>query len=624
MKKIMLAITVCLMSFLLSIPVFAAVDSTNDSFSNAKSISLNSTYSGELSKDSTKDYYKFTISESGRVNVKVTTTMGYTYYHIYDSSNTKVWGSSYSNGTDKNVDLVAGTYYFYVGKDDYNGSYSFKLTFTSANESKSESVGSTLNSLDAAPTISLDTEYKGQLAYNDSKDYYKFTLAESGKVNLEVTTTMGYTYYHIYNSSNVKVWGSSYSNGVNKDVHLLAGTYYFYVGEDDYIGNYSFKLSYTSAKESFGESVDQTLNSIDSAPSISTGIDYSGQLAHNDSKDYFKFTLDESGCVNVKVITTMGYTYYHIYDSSNVKVWGSSYSNGVDKNVHLLAGTYYFYVGEDDYIGNYNFNLTFTPANESVDESVGSTMNSLDTAPGISLGQSYNGQLACNDSKDYYKFSISSPTKLFVNVKTDMGYTYYHIYNSSNSKVWGSSYSNGVDKSVDLEAGTYYFYVGEDDYNGNYSFSLSPEHDCSGPWINTLEPTCTETGKKEQICSVCGKTIEVQTIPANGHVSSNWTISREATCDADGLRHGVCSVCNENVTESIPQLTHVFGNWEVLSGSKLIPPIVKEKQCSLCGEVEQVKDWSFVWVPIVCGVVALFAVIGIINYVRILKKGKTK
>jgi len=731
MKKAFLVIAVFVMLLLLAIPAFAAADSSNDSFENATAITVNSSYSGELSSESSKDFYSFTLNESGKVNVGVTTTMGSTYYNIYDSSKVKVWGSSYSNGVNKDVHLTAGTYYFLVDKDDYYGNYQFKLSFESAYESKSESLGNTMNTIESAPTIFLNTEYKGQLASNDEKDYYKFTLTESGKVNVNSITTMGHTYYNIYDSSNVKVWGGSYSNGVDKTVNLLAGTYYFLVDKDDYYGNYQFKLSFESAhetkpesigntlntiesapsinlnteykgqlanndekdyykftltesgclsikavttmghtyyniydsrntkvwggsysngvdktvdllagtyyflvdkddylgnysfnlscayaNESFDESVDKTLNTIESAPSISVGTDYIGQLAQNDTKDYYKFTLTESGRVGVKAVTTMGHTYYNIYNSSNVKVWGGSFSNGVDKTVDLLAGTYYFLVDKDDYHGNYSFNLSFTSANESFGESVGKTLNTLDSAPSISIGQSYSGQLAQNDDKDYYKLLVTSPGKLMINVKTDMGYTYYHIYNASNTKVWGGSFQNGADAVVELQTGTYYFYVGKDDYVGNYSFSISPEHVCSGTWNEISAPTCTESGSKEHICSVCSKTIEIQTVPAIGHICADWRVSKEATCESSGLRHGTCTVCKESVTENLPQLEHNFGEWRVVSGSKLFPPVKSERRCSLCGKPEVAEDWSSVGGLVVFVIIAIVAVFVVVKVIR--------
>ena len=615
--------TVLMMVF--TIQSSAASNASNDSFSSAEKISCGSSYSGELTESSKTDYYKFTIDESGMINVKVTTTMGRTYYRIYNSDNVEVWGERISNGADVNVYLTSGTYYFYVQVYDNYGAYNFKLSYTSASESKKESVNNTLNSIATAPEIEVNTDYKGQLAHNDSADYYKFTLTESGRINMKVVTTMARTYYRIYNSSNVEVWGDRLSNGADVNIDLTAGTYYFYMQVYDSYGNYDFNLLFASAQESKAESVDNLFNSLDRAPTIDLDTDYKGQLAHNDSADYYKFTLTESGRINMKVVTTMARTYYRIYNSSNVEVWGDRLSNGADVNIDLTAGTYYFYTQVYDSYGNFDFKLSYTSATENFKESVNENKNTLNSAPNILLNKSYNGQLASNDNLDYYKFTLNSKTKVILNVRTSMARTYYRIYNSSNSEIWGDRYSNGItDAAIELDAGTYYFYIQMYDNTGNYTFSISQEHTCSGSWINISNPTCTEQGSKEQICDICAKSIEVQIIPANGHISENWDIAREASCHGDGLRHGVCVICNENVTESIPQLTHIYGDWEILSGNKLIPPIVREKQCSLCGDVEQVKDWSFVWIPIVCGVVAIFAIVGIINYIRILKKGKTK
>ena len=465
-------VIVFVVSIAMILPTFAAT-TTNDDAASATSINVGSSYSGELTSESTKDYYKFTLASSGTVNIKVTTTMSRTYYYLYDSNNNKIWGDRYSNGLDQKVELTAGTYYFYVAKSDSLGSYSFSISFSSANESNAESVGSTFNTIESAPSISLGNTYNGQLAINDTTDYYKFTLSESGRLSLDVTTTMARTYYYIYNSSNVKVWGDRYGNGLDQDVDLVAGTYYFYVSKYDNTGNYSFKLSFATASESNAESVGNLKNSIGDAHAIDIGESYNGQLAINDTDDYYKFTLTESGRVSFNVTTTMARTYYYIYNSSNVKVWGDRYSNGLDQDVDLVAGTYYFYVGKYDNTGNYNFKLTFVSANESKAESVGNLKNSIGDASTINLDEAYNGYLAVNDTEDYYKFTIDTSGRVNLQVTTTMARTYYYIYNSSNVKVWGDRYSNGLDQNVDLVAGTYYLYVGKYDNTGTYNFKLS-------------------------------------------------------------------------------------------------------------------------------------------------------
>ena len=70
----------------------------------------------------------------------------------------------------------------------------------------------------------------------------------------------------------------------------------------------------------------------------------------------------------------------------------------------------------------------------------------------------------------------------------------------------------------------------------------------------------------------------------------------------------------------VEQLSHKYGEIEIISGSKLIPPITKERTCELCGNIEHIKDWSYVWVTVVAGVAAIGVVIGLISYIRAFKR----
>ncbi len=49
-----------------------------------------------------------------------------------------------------------------------------------------------------------------------------------------------------------------------------------------------------------------------------------------------------------------------------------------------------------------------------------------------------------------------------------------------------------------------------------------------GDWITTIEPTCTQEGKKTVYCTVC-KYEKEETIPAKGHSLGIWTVKTEPT-----------------------------------------------------------------------------------------------
>lgn len=352
-----------------------------NSISAATSISLGTTYSGSISASNTQDFYKFTLSTSGTVRLTSNANIEYVSYKIFDANGNELWSTTpYWNSTseqisiDKSFCLTSGTYY--VAMQEYYGrygSYTFRVAFTSAGESFKETQGGTDNSMSTANSISLGTQYKGQIAQNDGKDFYKFILSTSGTVNLTSTANLEYVNYKIFDVNGNEVWStrpywnsSSEQIVLDESICLTSGTYYLAL-ENYYAryGNYSFRVSFTSAGESFKETQGGSNNSMSAANSISTNSTYKGQLAINDEKDFYKFVLPSADTVNVVASAEMEYVNFRIFDANGNEVWSirpywnsSTKVNTVNEEVKLSAGTYYFEV-ENYYsrYGNYSFKL---------------------------------------------------------------------------------------------------------------------------------------------------------------------------------------------------------------------------------------------------------------------------
>ena len=351
------------------------------SIATATSISLGKTYQGMVSETNKKNYYKFTIPSSGRVTNTAIAHAGGINYFIYDSAGNEVyhgdpgWNSTTGQSSvDDTIDLTKGTYYFAVIYSWMDGSYSFNLSFGSANESFTETNGGTNNSMARANGISLNTSYKGQIAGNDTIDYYKFTIGSSGRITNYATAEIATINYYIYDTSGNELYhGYSERNSVTGQssiedtIDLTKGTYYFAVAQNYGTGNYSFKLQFVSAGESFTETGNGTDNTMATARNISLGKTYKGQIAVNDDKDYYKFTVSSTGrYVNTATAYMRGVNYY-IYDLSGHEVyhgdavWNETlrYSSITDK-FELEKGTYYFVVTRylDYGNGNYSFKLS--------------------------------------------------------------------------------------------------------------------------------------------------------------------------------------------------------------------------------------------------------------------------
>jgi uncharacterized repeat protein (TIGR02543 family) len=242
---------------------------SNNSHQTASAINLDTQYKGQLSSaDDPADFYKITLPASGRINISFTSNIQYADFVFYTEVPEQIsrihreidWNSisGVGNYTDT-IYLNSGTYYFAISKDDYYnkaGMYTFTLSYKSAEESFKETQMGTDNTYKTANAINLGTQYKGQLSYaHDEADFYKFTLAQSGKVHISATTAQAYADFRIYTAVPKEIWVShreinwntiSLVGSFSTDVVLSSGTYYFAVSHDNYYsstGFYSFRLS---------------------------------------------------------------------------------------------------------------------------------------------------------------------------------------------------------------------------------------------------------------------------------------------------------------------------------------------------------------------------------------------
>lgn len=350
----------------------------------ATSMTLGSSYSGTISNNSTTEFYKFTLSSSGRINIKLTAYLAYLSFYVYDSNGTEVWKKTgqYWNSTtqqlsfNENVDLTSGTYYFVIQQSyGYEGSYNVKITFTSANENYKETFGGSNNKISAASTLSLNTTTYGQIASNDDRDIYKFTMPTSGRLHINLSGNLNYLSFYIYDFEGNEIWkntGKYWDSTAEKltfekNCDLSSGVFYFAIQQSyDYTGNYYFTTNYTSANESFKETDTKTDNNINSANSISLNTQYNGNIGINDEKDFYKF-YSSAGKQKLTLSSNSTYLSFYLYDTNGNEVWKSTgnYWNSTtqklqyEKEIEIkTSGTYYFAVTRSyDYTGSYTFNI---------------------------------------------------------------------------------------------------------------------------------------------------------------------------------------------------------------------------------------------------------------------------
>ena len=560
MKKFIISVAfVIILILTMSISAFAAQESeSNNSVDTATSISVNTNVSGNLASSSDVDWYKFTIGQDGYFNITfqhelIDTSRTYWQIRLYDSTGVNFidGNSSYfgvtgnSNRTTNTFGVKAGTYYIKINDDYYSDiAYSMKVNFTASSEWESENN----NSKNDADAITVNKTYNGSFSTDGDVDWYKVTIPQDGSFYVDfqhelVDSTRTYWQIRLYDSTGVNFidGNSSYfgvtgnSNKTTNTFGVSAGTYYIKLNDDYYSGvNYTLNVKFVPASDWETENN----NSKDNADLISINKTYNGSFSTDGDVDWYKFNLTENGYVVVDfqhelVDSTRTYWQIRLYDSTGVNFidGNSSYfgvtgnSNRTTNTFGVKAGTYYIKINDDYYSGvNYTLNVKFVPASDWETEN----NNSKDNSNSIKVNSSFKGALSTDGDLDWYKFTVPSQCDLaitlnYASLESSRTYWVIYLYDSTGvTKLLTLNCKGNVTSStseyVTVPSGTYYVRIGDDYYSGaNYSLTVQEKHDCSGSFTIVKDPTCTEVGSKEKNCSICGKLLDTQSIPANGH-----------------------------------------------------------------------------------------------------------
>ena len=109
-----------------------------------------------------------------------------------------------------------------------------------------------------------------------------------------------------------------------------------------------------------------------------------------------------------------------------------------------------------------------------------------------------------------------------------------------------------------------------------------------GAWTITREATCTETGEKKRVCSVCSAT-ETETVPVdeNAHAWGEEPVKTEPTCDARGYSTYTCERCGATEQrEFVDAIGHDMGAWKVTEKATCSAQGEKKRTCLHCDYVE--------------------------------------
>ena len=98
----------------------------------------------------------------------------------------------------------------------------------------------------------------------------------------------------------------------------------------------------------------------------------------------------------------------------------------------------------------------------------------------------------------------------------------------------------------------------------------------------TIEPDCTENGKKILTCEVCGNCREEE-IAASGHLFQIFN-KLEPTCIADGVEERACETCGLNEIQVIPKLGHSYADKAEIKAPNCSESGIAVYSCERCSD----------------------------------------
>ena len=411
----------------------------NNSKDTADVLPLNGYVKGNLSSSSDADWYKFTVDGNGCIkfdfDADFTDESAEWGLEIYNSESTSYMYSFKFGGKNKvtsssNLGLEKGEYYAKVKYSTYStGNY--KLSLSSEPDSHWESEPN--NKIENADSAELNSYVSGNLSSSSDADFYKFTVDESGYVNFDFETKAedGEWIFELFETpeSNFSFYKKTFKAGdesnITADLGLDKGEYYIKIRNSVWRGN-DYKLNLNFVKNDKWES--EFNNDFDTADEILPNSSISGCLMASNDKDYYKFTLEDDGYINLDFISkavgnAVAYYTMELMDSTEkhtviytVQIWGDSelVESG---NIGLAKGTYFVRVKPNStFKENYSVKLSYEESQNWEQE----YNNTKDTANFFAMNSTKKGNLKKSPDTDYYKFEMTEDGTIFIDFERPM------------------------------------------------------------------------------------------------------------------------------------------------------------------------------------------------------------
>ncbi|MCB2353543.1 pre-peptidase C-terminal domain-containing protein [Clostridium estertheticum] len=221
----------------------------NNSPLTAQPLTLNSDpLIGFIAANDDQDTYKFTLPMSGRIDVKMLSSIYGVNLNLNDNDGKQIFSNYVGSGSEQSpktwtqlIDLNAGTYYLSVLKqgtgllnnNSNTGKYTIRVNYAPV---YSDDVEPNNGTLTAQPLNLNSNPIIGFIACNDDQNTYKIMLPLDGKIVLKIVSSINEVNANLADNDGNQIFSSRVRYGSDatpktwsQSVSLKAGTYYFSV-----------------------------------------------------------------------------------------------------------------------------------------------------------------------------------------------------------------------------------------------------------------------------------------------------------------------------------------------------------------------------------------------------------
>ncbi|MFA6102933.1 MAG: pre-peptidase C-terminal domain-containing protein [Victivallaceae bacterium] len=479
----------------------------NNTYQKAAALALDDTGSGSdagwVGFGDATNYYQFTTTKAGSFDFALGGGAGasakLTLYSLSKGKLAQFKSVTMKKDGTAGIDdvlLTAGTWYAAVdsadkGKGIANTDYALNV---SGSYFPGDTVGNTQSGAAVIGELAdkVVVELPGWVGFGDPADYYQLTLANNGKLNLNLTGLSGDANLTLLDNKG-KVLKTSANKKFDSEAistALLAGDYFVKVAPADggkgIINNTHYTLS--NMVDYYPE---DKLDNVPSGASYIGGladkvaVELQGWVGFGDPADYYQLTLAGAGALNLSLTGLSGDANLTLLDNKGKVLKTSANRKNADEAIStaLLAGDYFVKVAPADGGKGTVSNTPYTLSNYFLEETAGS---SFATAVELTSDGTVHGWVGSGNKEDYYKFEVLADGATATGGLSgfDSNVNLY-IYDSKHKQVASSTQPGLNPESIDsgagnMDAGIYYVKVmlagtaaTEYDLNFNLNQSIS-------------------------------------------------------------------------------------------------------------------------------------------------------